>query len=58
MGLKLHSLSCPLVLLLKETMKYTLLEDKCPSQEISSVDRRQNNSKTLITFWKPLNSSP
>lgn len=62
MGLETHFLSHSLVLLpkdfsLKKTMKYALLEDKCRFHEVSSIDKRQNNNKILIMFWKPLNSS-
>lgn len=42
---------------LKKTTKYKLLEDKYPFCERSSVEKRQNNSKILIMFWKPLNSA-
>lgn len=55
MGLETHLLSHALVLLPKDfssknNKQWALLEDKCPSHEISRVDKRQNNSKILLMF--------
>lgn len=55
MGLETHLLSHALALLPKDfssknKKQWALLEDKCPSHEISRVDKRQNNSKILVMF--------